>query len=283
MAQINGIHLQGDSLEIYSDSLFLIRYKHLLAVTKNGFYQNTKQGLSFNFQKIDFDSEDEALGMHQVKAELATEKNGKSTLHKLNSKLVEINGFNHNLFLQRHLISAKEFKLNTPTLISKSQTEEKEQANFRSLFSSENLKKLPYLEFNRFIVRDFTWLATYTVKGITNITTIEKTNFEALDFRLSNRSFTNPERLFFSQSINFHIGNFKQHLRNGNYLLMVANIDFSSLEKQMDFTKIEFYTLQKPERNNYNFTIDKVSFNEINFADFPFFYSQIFSAIIVFL
>lgn len=273
LAQINGIHLQGDSLEIYSDSLFSINYKHLQAITKNGFYQNKAQGVSFNFQKMDFDSKDEALGIHQVNAELSSEKNGKSTLHKLNSKLVQINGFDQNLFLQRNLISVKEFKINAPTLISKSLSQNKQQANFRNLFSAENLQKLPYLEFNRFIIRDLTWLATYTVKGITNITTLEKANFEALDFRLSNRSFTNPERLFFSKSINFHIENFKQHLRNGNYLLMVADVNFSSLQKKMDFTKIQFYTLQKPERNNYNFTIDLVSFNGINFADFQRNYS----------
>jgi len=273
LAQINGINLLGDSLEIYSDSLFLIHYKHLLAITKNGFYQNKAQGLSFNFEKIDFDSKEEAWGLHQVKAELSSQKNGKSELHKLDSKRVEINGFDHNLFLQRNLISAKEFKLNSPTLISKSQREEKKQTNFRNLFSTENLQKLPYLEFNRFIINDFTWLATYTVKGITNITTIEKTNFEALDFRLSNRSFANPERLLFSKSINFHIGNFKQHLKNGNYLFMIANIDFSSLGEKMEFTNIQFYTLEKPDRNNYNLTIDRVSFNEINFANFQRNYS----------
>lgn len=281
LAQVNGIHLQGDSLEIYSDSLLLIHYKRLIAISKNGFYQNTEQGLSFNFKEIDFDSKDDAMGMHQVNAELATDKNGKSTHHKLKSKLVEIQGFDHNLFLQRHLISAKSFKINSPTLISKSQTKEKEQASFRKLFSPENLQNLPYLEFDRFIVRGFTWLATYTVKGITNITTFEKANFEAIDFRLSKRSFTNPDRLFFSQSINFHIGNFKQHLRNGNFLLLVADIDFSSLEKQMDFSRIEFYTLQKPGRNNYNFTIDKVSFNEINFADFQRNYSLSIENILV--
>lgn len=268
LAQVNGIHLQGDSLEIYSDSLFSIEYKHLLAITEKGFYQNEAQGLSFNFQKIDFDSEDEAMGLHQLKAELSSEKNGKSALHKLNSKLLEINGFDHNLFLQRNLISAKEFRLDAPTLISKSHSQNEQKTNFRDLFSAEKIGQLPYLEFNRFVVRDFTWLATYTVQGITNITTLEKANFEALDFRLSHRSFTNSERLFFSQSIDLQIGNFKQHLRNGNYLLEVNDIHFSSLQKQMDFNKILFYTLQKEERNNYNFTIDQISFNAINFADF---------------
>ena len=268
LAQVNGIHLQGDSLEIYSDSLFSIKYKHLLAITKNGFYQNEAQGLSFNFQKIDFDSEDETIDLHQLKAELSSEKDGKSALHKLNSKLVEITGFDHNLFLQHNLISAKEFKLDAPLLISKSHSQNKEQINFRDLFSAEKIGQLPYLEFKRFVILDFTWLATYTVQGITNITSFEKANFEILDFSLSHRSFTNPERLFFSKSIGFQIGNFKQHLRNGNYLLEVADIHFSSLQKQLDFNKIRFYTLQKENQNNYNFSIDQLSFNTINFADF---------------
>lgn len=281
LAQVNGIHLQGDSLKIYSDSLLSINYKRLLAITKNGFYQNKAQGLSFNFQKLDFDSEDGTMRMHHIKAELSSEKNEKSTYHQLNSKLVEIKGFNHNLFFRRNLISVQEFKINSPTFVSKSISKNKQQANFRNLFSPENLQQLPYLEFDRFIIRDFTWLATYTTMGVTNITTFEKANFEAVDFRLSYRSFTNPERLFFSQSINFHIGNLKQHLRNGNYLLMVDNIDFSSGQKQMNFNTVQFYTLQKEKQNNYNFTIDQVSFNEINFADFQRNYSLTVENILV--
>ena len=268
LAQVNGIHLQGDFLEIFSDSLFRINYRHLIAVTKKGFYQNEAQGLNFNFKKIDFDSKDESIGFQEFKVDINSKKNGKSIHHQLNSKLVKITGFDHNLFFQSNLISAKEFKINAPTIISKHNSDKKQHVDFQQFFSLENLQQLPYVEFDRFIIHDFTWLSTYTIKGITNITTLEKANFEALDFRLSYRSFINPERIFFSNSIDFYIGNFKKHFQNGKYLLMVKDIGFSSLKKQLNFDNIQFYTLQKANQNNYNFTIDRVSFNKINFADF---------------
>ncbi|MBN1649796.1 MAG: hypothetical protein JW857_00630, partial [Bacteroidales bacterium] len=44
LAQINGIHLQGDSVEIINDTVFGLNYKHLIAFTKNGFYQNQAKG-----------------------------------------------------------------------------------------------------------------------------------------------------------------------------------------------------------------------------------------------
>jgi len=281
LAQINGIQFRGDSLEIYNDSLFSINYKHLLAITKNGFYQNEDQGLSFNFKKINYNSEDRTIDIHQIKAEILSDGNDKTFSHKLNSKLLQLKDLDYNLFFQRNLISAKEFNLSSPKLISKTRSENKLQINSKDIFSVENLQHLPYLKFDRFIIRDFTWLATYTVKGITNITTYEKANFEAIDFRLSHRSFANPERLFFSQSINFSIKNLRQHIQNGNYLLMVDNINFSSIQKQMDFNKVQFYTLQKSERNNYNFTIDQISFHKINFADFQRDYSLTIDNILI--
>ena len=274
LVHIKGIHLKGDSLVFLGDSLPSLNYRHLLASTKTGTYQNKAQGLRFNFQDIDFNSEDEAMSLHHFKAELSSDKNEKTTQHQINSKLLQIKGFDHNLFFQRNLFSAHELKINSPSIISKSQSDRKQPlTDFRNLFSAENIQKLPYLEFDRFVIQDFSWLATYTIKGITNITTIEKASFEAADFRLSYRSFTNPERLLFSKSIYFHIHNFKQHFRNGNYLLMVEDIGFSSLQKQMKFDKIQFYTLQKPEQNNYNFTIDRISLKEINFPDFQRDYS----------
>ncbi|MDA3907258.1 MAG: hypothetical protein PF484_14390 [Bacteroidales bacterium] len=269
LAQVNGIHLRGDSIEIYSDSLFIVNYRHLIAITKNGFYQNKAQGLSFDFKKIDFDSENETMELHQFYAEIASNNNDKSTQHQLNSKLVQVRGFDYSLFLQRNLISAQEFTINSPSLISKTISGKKQsQIDFRNLFSLQNFEQIPYLEFDRFIISDFSWFATYTVNGITNTITFEKANFEAVDFRLSHRSFTNPERIFFSKSTDFHIGNFKQNFRNGNYYLMIDNIGFSSLQKQINFDKIQFYTLQKENQNYYNFTIDRISFNQINFADF---------------
>ncbi len=274
LTQVNGIQLHGDSLEIYNDSLFSLNYKYLLARTKNGFYQNKARGLNFNFQKINFDSKNQTMGMHQIKAELSSKTENESSLYQLNSKLLEIKGFDHNLFLHRHLISAQEFKLNEPKIVSKSRSASKSQPkDFQHFFSAENLQHIPYLEFDKFIIHDLTWLATYTAKDLTNITTFEKANFEAIDFRLSHRSFTNPDRLFFSKSIEFNIQNFRQHLKNGNYLLMVNDINFSSLKKQMDFEKIQFYTLQKENQNNYIFTIKRISLNGINFADYQYNYS----------
>lgn len=268
-AQINGIHFSADSLEIFSDSLAPINYKRLFGVTKNGFYHDKTLGLIFDFQKIDYNSNNQTLSINQLKTQISSKTEKKSSLHQLNSKLLEIKGFDYNLFLSRNMIYAKEFKLNAPKLVSKSNSDETTHSkDFQYFFSAENLQQLPYLEFEKFIVRDFTWLATYTVKGITTITTVEKANFEADDFRLSHRSFTNPERLFFSKSIEFDIQNLQQHFLNGSYLLMVNDIHFSSLQKQIDFNNIQFYTFNNEKQNNYNFNIARISLNEINFADF---------------
>lgn len=269
LAQVNGIHLIGDSLLILNDGLLFVEYKHLLAITKNGFYQNKAQGLSFNFEKLDFDSKEELLGIYQLKTELLSENDEKSSQHQLNSKLLQIKGFDHNMFLQHNLISAHEFNLEAPTIISKSHSDKDQpKINFRELFSSENLKQLPHLEFDRFIVRDFTWLATYTKMEKTSITSFKNAHLEALDFRLSKNSYNDPDRVFFSKSIDFQVENLRQHFQNGNYLLMVDHFGFSSRQKQMNFLKIQFYTLQKAKQNNINFTIDRISLNEINFADF---------------
>lgn len=274
LTQINGIQLHGDSLDIYNDSLFSLNYKHLIARTKNGFYQNKARGLNFNFQKINFDSKNQTMGMYQVKAELSSDTENESSLHQLDSKLMEIKGFDHNLFLRRNLITAQEFKLNAPKIVSKSRSVSKSQPeDFQHFFSAENLQNLPYLEFDKFIIHDLTWLATFTTKDVTNITSFDKANFEAIDFRLSHRSFTNPDRLFFSKSIEFNIQNFRQHLNNGNYLLMVDDINFSSFKKQLDFEKIQFYTLQNENQNNYIFNIKRISLNDINFADYQYNYS----------
>lgn len=268
LAQVNGIHLQGDSLEIINDTIFDLNYKHLIAFTKNGFYQNQAKGLHFKFKKIDFDSKNDAIGLYQFSAELSKTSADKTSEHRLNSELLQIKDFNIDLFLHKHLISAKELLINKPLLISKGTSNEQQKADFQHLFSAENLEQLPYLEFDRFIVRDFNWLATYTVKGVTSISTFEKANFEARNFQLSNWSFTNPDRLFFSQAIHFQIENFKQHFQDGNYLLMIKNIDFSSDLKQLNLNTLQFFTLQRENENNYNFSIEKVSFDAINFADF---------------
>lgn len=268
LSQINNIHLKGDSLELQKDSVFNLTYKHLYALTASGFYQNKTKGLNFNFQKLDFNSDSTKINLHKFQATLISNKDDNSQNHKLNSKLIQITGFNHNLFLERSIVSAKEFNMQSPILISKGNKENKKEVDFKTLFSENNIQQLPYLEFDRFIVQDFTWLATYKIKDITNISTFEKANFEAYDFKLNYKSYTDPKRLFFSKSILFHIGNFKQHIDNGNYLLIVKAIDFSSFNQKMNFNKIQFYTLQKIESNNYNFTIDYIALNNINFDDY---------------
>lgn len=267
LAQINGIHIMGDSLLILNDSLPNLHYKHLLAITKTGFYQNKAQGLSFDFEKIDYDSKEELFGIYQMKAELRSDNPEISSQHNLNSKLIRIKGFDHNLFLAQNQISAQEFNMTDPVIISKSNSNKKtSQSNFKDLFSAQNLDRLPYLAFDRFEVHDFTWLATFTQGANTSITTFEKGNLKANDFRLSTQSFNDPKRLFFSKSINFKVENIRQHFHNGNYLLLVDHIDFSSLQKQMNFVNIQFYTLQKAKQNNYNFNIDRISLNDIDFA-----------------
>ncbi|MBN2237266.1 MAG: hypothetical protein JW729_06880 [Bacteroidales bacterium] len=269
LSQINGIHLSGDTLIYRKDSLSSINYKHLYAITKNGFYQNTAKGLSFKFKKIDFDSDDELIGLYDLQGSLKeNDPNGKIE-HALTSKLVQLKGFDHNLYLRLQLIAAKEFNIQSPSLVSKSVLlEPKNSGSLKDLISNENLSSLPYLQFDRFIIRDFTWLATYTTKGDTFISSFEKANLSALDFRLSNRSFTDPNRVLFSETLNFDAHNLKQYFDNGNYLLRVNDIGFSSDERRLTFDKLQFYTLQKENQNNYHFAIDQIALQSIDLIRF---------------
>gem|GEM_PF-5567265 len=124
---------------------------------------------------------------------------------------------------------------------------------------------MPYLQFDKFIIRNLTWLATYKTVNNTYITSFDHANLFATDLQLSQWSFTQTNRVLFSQSLNFSLQNFKQHFQNGKYLLLVDTLRFTSAEKRLIFDKITFYTIQKEKLNNYHFSINQVSFNQINF------------------
>jgi hypothetical protein len=267
LSQINGIHLESDSLYLSSDTSLQIDYAKLLATSKKGFYQNKARGVNFNFKRTDYDSKDEELSFHQLKASLTTKGKEKNSTQNLSSILLQIKGFNHNLYLRSHLITAKEFKLTNPKIISKSQSKNKQKLGLKQLLSVENLQALPYLKFDYFIVNGLSWINTSSVVDITFAFSVERANFEARDFLLSYQSFKDSSRVFFSKSIHFKIYNFRQKLQNGNFLLLIDSINFSSTKNNLLLNKIQFYTLQKANRNNYNFNVKQIVLDKINFAE----------------
>ncbi len=267
LSQIDGIHLEADSLSLSSDTSLQIDYAKLLAFSKKGFYQNKAKGLSFNFQKTDYNSKDENMAFHQLKASLTTKSKDKNSTQNLSAILLQIKGFNHNLYLRSHLITAKEFKLTNPKIISKSSSRTKQTQNLKQLFSVESLQALPYLKFDHFIVSGLTWIDTYKVVDNTSRFSFDRANFEATDFQLSYHSFKDSSRVLFSESINFKINNFRQNLKNGKFLLFVNRINFSSAKNNILFNKIQFYTLQETNQNNYNFNIQQIVIDKINFAE----------------
>jgi hypothetical protein len=266
LAQLNGIRLKGDSLVINSTNQLSIHYKHLFAVTSNGFYQNEAQGLNFNFKRINYDSKKETMDFNQLNAEFKTTSASQEIQHKMSSKSVQMKGFDPNLYFECDQFYADEFTFNSPQIISKAKTVEKNKgSNLKDIFSKENLSTLPFIEINKLVVNDLSWTVSLGEKENISLISFAKGNLKAEDFRLSYQSFINPERVFFSKAIDLKVTDFKQHLKNGNFLLMIDTLGFSSLKKEVNIEKIQFYTLQKKGENNVSLTIQSVDFQAINF------------------
>lgn len=267
-AELRGIELKGKSVELISDSVITLNFETADARTKNGFYRNETQGVSFNFNNIFYDSKTESIELKQFQTQLQLKNKDSESSHKLNLKQLVIKGFNHNLFLQKSIVSAFELNLQSPVLVSKgSSFTEPSNFDLRKLLNEDSLSKLPIFKFKNININNLKWSATHTKKGSTFINSFEKVNLQATDFELSYSSFSNPDRVFFSESVKFNIENIKQHLNNGLYLILIQDADFSSWNKQFNFNNIQFYTLQKENKNNFHFIIDKIGFNDINFAD----------------